>query len=95
MNLYRGVILFCKLDFGDIKLNRRSKSYMKPKRINWKSKWYTWLFVPTKTEEKFEDLVLLLLVNIFRFFINNSIKNFHKTGLPMVIIFRLVFKHMN
>ena len=68
---------------------------MKPMRINWRSKWYTWLFVPTKTEEKFEDLVLLLLVNIFRFFINNSIKNFHTTRLPTVIIFRLVFKHMN
>ena len=66
---------------------------MKPKRINWRSKWYTWLFVPTRTEEKFEDLVLLLLVNTFRFFIN-SIKNFH-TRLPMVIIFRLGFKDMN
>ena len=68
---------------------------MKPIRINWKIKWYTWLFVPTRTEEKFEDLVLLLLVNIFRFFINNSIKNFHMTRLPAVIIFGLVFKRMN
>ena len=91
MNLYRGVISFCKLDFGDIKLNCRNKSYVKPKRTNWRSKWYTWLFVPTRTEAKFEDS----LVNIFRFFINNSIKNFDTTKLPMVIIFRLVFKDMN
>ena len=68
---------------------------MKPTRIKWKSKWYTWLFVATKTEEKLEDLVLLLLVNIFRFFINNSIKNVQTTRLITVIIFRLVLKHMN
>ena len=42
---------------------------MKPKKINWRSKWYTWLFVPTKTVEKFEDLV---------FFISQSIQIFHQ-----------------
>ena len=68
---------------------------MKPTRTNWRNTWYTWLFVPTKTEAKFEDLILLLLVHIFRFFIKNSIKNFDTTRLPTVIIFRLDFKHMN
>ena len=52
MSLYRGVIKFHKLDFADIKLNYRNKSYMKLKRINWRTKWYTWLFAPNKTEEE-------------------------------------------
>ena len=68
---------------------------MKLKRLNWRSKWYTWLLRILKLKKKFEDLFLFFLVNIFRFFINNSIKNSHKTRLPMVIIFRLYFKHMN
>ena len=51
-NLYRGVMQFCKLEFGDIKLNCCNKRYMKLKRINRRGKWYTWLFASTKTEEE-------------------------------------------
>ena len=55
---------------------------MKPMRINWRSKWYTWLFVPTKTEEKFEDFVLLLLFNYSDFLSTTTLKIFIRRDYP-------------